>query len=611
MKKKSPGKMKLFFRFLKGSLPLFLLAILSVTVSILLSYVTPKIFGVTIDSVIGAEPFDLPAILIEKIEALGGRAFLIENLLWIAVASVVVVLLSSLASVTSTLTTRSAAEKMAEKLRKALYAHIQKLPYQWHTSVQTGDIIQRCTSDVDLIRRTVQMQIMECFRVFLMLIIGIVLLLQINVKLTLIALIFLPITLFYSFFFYARISKRFRSADEAEGTLTAKAQENFTGVRVVRAFGREAYEIANFNEKNDVLAKTWVNYSKISGLFWGVGDLFSGLQMLAVLVFSAFAVVNGEITVGQFLIFASYNSMLIWPVRNLGRILSEMSKMSVSLERLQEIFDAKIEEDAPDACEEPDLNGDIVFEHVTFGYGKEPVLKDVSFTIPHGSTFAILGGTASGKSTLVHLINRLYDLPPEQGKITINGHDIQKVRRTYLRKKVGLVLQESFLFSKTVAENVLSATPEKSLEDVREVARIANVDDAIMSFADQYDTILGERGVTLSGGQKQRVAIARTLIQKTPIIIFDDSLSAVDSETDAKIRRSLKENLHDATTILISHRITTLMHADRILVLDDGAVEDIGTHQELVAREGLYQRIFTLQSSIQSDLKGGPECETK
>lgn len=241
------------------------------------------------------------------------------------------------------------------------------------------------------------------------------------------------------------------------------------------------------------------------------------------------------------------------------------------------------------------MNGDIVFDHVSFAYADQPVLRDVSFTIPAGKTFAVLGGTGSGKSTIMHLLDRLYDLPPEQGCITIGGVDIAQISRPYLRRNIGIVLQEPFLFSRTIRENIAAVRPEATLEEVRRQAGTAHVDEAILSFADGYDTIIGERGVTLSGGQKQRVAIARTLMQDAPILIFDDSLSAVDAETDAEIRASLHQAKGSATVILVSHRITTLLQADVILVLQDGRVAECGSHEELMARHGLYREIYDLQ----------------
>ncbi len=395
--------------------------------------------------------------------------------------------------------------------------------------------------------------------------------------------------------FYKKISSRFQVADEAEGELTTCAQENLTGVRVVRAFGRERYEVDRFNRRNQRFSQLWIRLGKLLSIYWASGTLLTCLQVMVIILVGTVETVHGNMTLGAFLAFITYNEALAWPVRSLGRVLSDMSKAGVSLDRVGYILQAQEEQDVPEAQEA--TTGDIEFDHVSFGYEGQPVLRDVSFTIPAGSTFAILGGTGSGKSTLVHLLDRLYDLPEGQGTITIGGVDIRKMKRESLRRQIGLVLQEPFLFSQTIRENISATKPQATEEELRRAAAIACVDEAITEFPDGYETVVGERGVTLSGGQKQRVAIARMLVQQAPIMVFDDSLSAVDAQTDAKIRAALRESLDKSTVILISHRITTLMQADRILVLDGGRVADLGSHRELISRPGTYKDIYDIQMS--------------
>ena len=318
--------------------------------------------------------------------------------------------------------------------------------------------------------------------------------------------------------------------------------------------------------------------------------------MLMVILGSVFCV-NGTMTAGEFIAFISYNTMLTGPVRQLGRMISEMSKAGVSVDRLCYIMNSEAEKDKEDAVT-PDMHGDIEFKNVTFGYGEIPVLKDISFKIPAGTTFGILGSTGSGKSTLMYLLNRLYDLPEENGKITIGGVDVADMKGEWVRSHIGMVLQEPFLFSRTIGENIGITKTKYTLSEVREAAAIACVDNAVMEFTHGYDTIVGERGVTLSGGQKQRTAIARMLTQKTPIMVFDDSLSAVDADTDAKIRQALKKNLGDSTVILIAHRVTTLMQADCIMVMDKGEIVEIGTHDELMEKHGTYRHIYDMQMTL-------------
>ena len=335
---------------------------------------------------------------------------------------------------------------------------------------------------------------------------------------------------------------------------------------------------------------------RLLSVYWASGAFLTAAQVMAVIVAGTVEAVNGGLSLGDFQAFVIYNSAMAWPVRSLGRVLSDMSKAGVSLDRVGYILQAGEEKDGPQA-KAARLSGDIAFDHVTFGYEGQEVLQDVSFTIPWGSTFAILGGTGSGKSTLVHLLDRLYDLGEGQGRITIGGTDIRDISRGELRRQIGLVLQEPFLFSQTIRENIAATRPDAAEEELRACAQTACVDEAITELAEGWDTVVGERGVTLSGGQKQRVAIARMLLQNAPVMVFDDSLSAVDAETDARIRAALKQRMSDATVILISHRVTSLMQADRILVLDGGRVADVGSHAELISRPGIYREIYDIQMS--------------
>ena len=590
------SRMRLIAHFLRGSLRMFLVALVFSMLNTAFNALTPMIIRTTVDSVIGGEPYALPDWLIRFL-GLDGRTGVVSALLLAAAAVMIVSALSGVCNYVSRMQTAKGSETFIKSLRDRLYEHIQKLPFAWHTKHQTGEIIQRCTSDVEVVRNFVTLQLLEVFRTVFLIGLSMALMLSMNVKITLVALAFLPVIMGYSGFFYSRIARRFRTADEAEGELSGVVQENLTGVRVVRAFGREQFEIQRFDEKNNRFASLWVRLGRLLSAYWGIGDLITGLQILTVIVLGVMETVNGSITVGEFLALVSYNASLAWPVRGLGRILSEMSKAGVSIDRVGYILDADEEQDSADALEPP-LNGDIVFDHVRFAYEEQaPVLKDVSFTIPAGSTFAILGGAGSGKSTLMHLLDRLYDLPEEGGSITIGGVDIRQIRRSWLRRNIGMVLQEPFLFSRTIRENIAATRPGAEFADIRRAADVACVDGAIVDFAEGYDTIVGERGVTLSGGQKQRVAIARMLMQQAPVMIFDDSLSAVDAETDAQIRAALREHETGSTVILISHRITTLMQASRILVLDGGRVAQMGTHEELIAQEGIYKSIYDIQMS--------------
>ena len=574
-------KIQLILRYFKGAKRYFLAAVLASLITTVFNALTPQIFRFTIDSVL--EGNDYP--------------YLAEHLWIMALILVGVALFSGAAMYVSRYHTAKAGENFAKNMRDALFAHVQKLPMKWHDKHQTGDIIQRCTSDVEVIRNFVVTQLLEVFRTVFLVAVSFSVMVSMNVKLSLIVLLFVPLVVAYSGIFYRLIARRFTDADEAEGALSTVVQENATGVRVVRAFGREKFEMERFREKNDVFANLWIRLGTLSGLYWGVGDLITGLQVVTIIVLGAVEAVHGTITVGEFIAFASYNTTLVWPIRGLGRILSDMSKAGVSFERVDYIIRAA-EEAYQEENGEENTTFDIHFSHVNFAYEEgHPVLSNLNFSIPQGSTLGILGGTGSGKSTLVQLLNRLYELQEGQGEITLGGKNIREIPLEWLRNNIGIVLQEPFLYSRTIKENIAASVPDATMEEIRQAAKIACVDDTIMSFPDGYDTLVGERGVTLSGGQRQRVAIARMLLQKAPIMIFDDSLSAVDSQTDAKIRKALSESCKNATVILISHRITTLMGANQILVLNQGKIQEQGTHEELISEEGIYRQVYEIQMS--------------
>ena len=586
------GKAKLVVRYLRPVAWLFALGLLMSLFSQVFNALIPQIVRVTVDSVLGTEKPQLPAALAGALPIETLRADPAMALVWAAGAVVLFAVLRGFAIFGQRLFLARGSEGFVKGIRDELFSHIQRLPFAWHTAHQTGEMIQRCTSDVEVVRTFVCTQLVEVIRTVILVAVYLYAMFSMNVKLSLVSLAFIPVVALSSGLFYGRIAARFKVADEAEGELTTMVQENLTGVRVVRAFGRESFELGKFNEKNDRFSELWIKLGRVLAVYWASGTLLTCLQVMVILILGVVEAVRGELTLGGFLAFVSYNSTLAWPVRSLGRVLADMSKAGVSMDRVAYILRAEEERELPGAAEAP-MDGDIVFSHVSFGYEGQEVLRDVSFTVPAGSTFAILGGTGSGKSTLVHLLDRLYDLGEGQGEITIGGRDI----RGYLRRNIGLVLQEPFLFSRTIRENIAAPRPGAAEAEIRRAAAIACVDEAVTEFADGYDTLVGERGVTLSGGQKQRVAIARMLISGAPVMVFDDSLSAVDSETDAKIRAALRESLGRATVILISHRITTLMQAERILVLENGQVSDIGTHEELISRPGIYREIYDIQMS--------------
>lgn len=605
-KKKTQNNMKLLGRFLRGSRFLFAAAIISAVLSALADMINPQIIRMTIDNVLGGEKPTQPQLILDLVERAGGFAYLAEHLYIMALAIVAVAIIKAVSQYLFRVTNTMASETLVKTMRDTLFGHIERLPYAWHGKNRTGDIIQRCTSDIDTLKNFVSEQLTQVFRIVILLILSLVFMLRMDVQLTLIALSLMPFILIYSYVFSQKIEKGFEEADAAEGALSAMVQENLTGVRVVRAFGRERRERDRFDQQNDAYTNLWIRLARVMARYWASADILGSLQVMMVVIFGAVRCINGRLLAGEYVAFISYNAMLIWPIRMLGRMIAEMSKAGVSLDRIAYIMSA--EEEQPSAAGlTPPLNEEIEFDGVSFAYEDSPeMLHEISFRLPAGGTLGILGGTGSGKSTLMALLNKLYLLPEGGGTIRIGGVDIRDIDTDYLRRGIGMVLQEPFLFSRTLKENISITRPEMTIEEVREAARAACLDDTVTDFAKGYETFVGERGVTLSGGQKQRAAIARTLAQHTPIMIFDDSLSAVDTETDAKIRAALKSHFAGSTVILISHRITTLSQADTVLVLDKGRIEEMGAPDELKSAGGIYQRIYEIQTGAADPQKGGP-----
>ena len=592
----------------RAELDAFPLALIATIMMVIIGFLTPLLLSEIVDSILGSEPFTMPDFLMNPINDLGGRDFLRQNL-WIpALALILMNIVNGVYTFIKGRSSAIASENIARKLRNDLYRHLQHLPFAYHVKAQAGELIQRCTSDVDTIRRFLAVQVMEVVNTVLMVVIAMSILLPRSVPITLYSLILVPPLFVFATWFFKMVHKSFEVADEADGVLNAVLQENLSGVRVVRAFGQQEREVEKFDRVNNDLRKKNLRLNELLAIYWGGGDAISMTQTLLTLVVCIIYACNGWITVGTLIVFTSTLGMLLFPIRQLGRTLSDAGKAMVSMKRVQAILHEEAEPDEPNALK-PDLHGDIVFDHVSFAYPDDnvPVLRDVSFTIPAGKTAAVLGGTGSGKSTMMYLLQRLYT--PTSGKITIGGVDIQQIDRKYLRAHVGLILQEPFLYSKSIRENVGITAPEQEAERIEHAADIASASGFIAKADKGWETVVGERGVTLSGGQKQRIAIARTLLKDNNILIFDDSLSAVDTETDAQIRAALRHEQKDVTTLIISHRVTTLSQADLILVLENGQITQQGTHAELCSQPGLYQRINSIQNALEEELTQAKAAE--
>jgi ATP-binding cassette subfamily B protein len=529
------------------------------------------------------------------------------------------------------------------RLRNYLFDHIQRLPFTYHDHTQTGDLVQRCSSDVDTIQRFFADQAIGVGRILLLFIINFAALLSLNVKLAVLSLVTTPIVFIISIFFFRKIHQAYEAHQEQEGELSTRLQENLSGVRVVKAFARQPFEIDKFEESNQEQFKRGRTLLLMHASYWPIVETISGFQMLFIFFMGGLMAINGEITVGTYLAVAGLVIWIIWPMQNLGRLMVQTSMGLVSYTRIAEIITAT-EENLQDeagldqlgqaeatppvstngAAAQPNghyanghnqspngykngpavaIKGAVEFKNVSFEYNdKRAVLKDISFRVEPGQTVAIMGPTGSGKSSLVNLLPRFYDATA--GTILLDGLPLDHYRIHVLRKQIGIVEQEPFLFSRTIGENIAYGVDrEVSAEEIEVVARAAAIHEVIVSFPKAYETLVGERGVTLSGGQKQRLCIARTLLKNPPILIFDDAVSAVDTETETHIHAALEHLRQGRTTFVIAHRMQTVMRADKILVLDKGRIVQQGSHPELLAQPGIYQRTYQLQAQIERELE--------
>lgn len=571
-----------------------ILAFLILIGELLLSFVTPLVLSVTIDSVLGGQPLNTPWYFAWLIELCGGLGYIREHIAIMAVMIVAMAALSGLLSILRPCLTNSAAFQITKALRNRFYSHVQKLPFSYHASAQTGDLIQRATSDIDMVQRFLSNVLLEFLRTVFLVGVGFFLMASLNFPLTLVSFALVPVIVADSLWFIKRIDKHVECFEVQESKVFTVIQENLTGARVVRAFGREKYELDKMVGENEKLRKEQISFNTELAHLWLSLDILSGLQIALVTIIGVVFTVRGQITLGQYTAFLSYVSIFLMPISNFGRVLGSVSRTQIAVGRIEEIM-AVPEEDMVLEGLTPPLNGDIHFDNVCFSYDKTPVLDHLNVTIRSGETVAILGGTGSGKSTLIQLLQRLYD--PDSGNITIGGIDIRSMEKHHLRDRIGIVMQEPYLYSKTIGQNIGIKSAAPDLEEIQRAAKIACVHDDICAFDQGYDTVIGERGVTLSGGQKQRVAIARAILGDSDILIFDDALSAVDTRTDQSIRAALKQRRKGVTTIIISHRISTLMEADRIFVLSGGKVAEQGTHRDLLQNpHGMYRRVYDIQT---------------
>ncbi len=565
-------------------------------------YLVPLVPSAVLDGVLAERSSTSAPLIAQIVRAAGGREVLRANL-WIAAA--LMTGFTALAGLFTYLRGRwssMAAEGIISRLRDRLYDQLQHLPCSYFDTAATGDLVQRCTSDVETLRQFLISQVVEIGRAVLMMLVPLPLMLAIDWRMTGLSVILIPPIVAFSTVFFWRVRNRFEQVDQAEGRLTATLQENLTGIRVVRAFARQDFEIRKFGKRNAEHRDLDNRLYQILATFWSVSDLLCISQMGIVTIGGGRWLAEGSLGVGSFFFFLTAVSMFIWPVRMMGRILTELGKATVAIGRIQEIL-GHPRESVPAARlslarHAGSARGEIVFRNVTFAHRADSAALDgVSFRVPSGGTLALLGPSGSGKSTIVNLLLRLYD--PAHGVIEIDGQDIAGVDRKDVRRQISVVMQEPFLYSKTVRENLAVGRASATHDEIVQAAAAACVHHTVLELAHGYDTLVGERGITLSGGQRQRVALARALLKEPAILILDDALSAVDTETEAEILEALAERRGRCTTIVIAHRLSTLMAADEILVLDQGRIVQRGAHDRLKDEPGIYRRVWNIQNMME------------
>ncbi len=603
-------RMTSLWRLLRGNRLRYGAAIAATVIATLFMFILPRIFQGAIDFAIDGKELDSPSFVRDLVAWMGPQDYWGRNL-WIpAISILALTCLSGLFTYLHGWLAASASESAAKSLRERLYDHLQHLPCRYYDHTPTGDLVQRCSSDVETVRMFLAVQISEIGRSGILLGVGLMFMLPISPIMTLMSTVFLPVIATFSVMFFLRVKKTFKKSDEAEGKMTAMLQENLTCIRVVRAFARQDFETRRFAEKNATYRQRWFSLIKLLAIFWPVSTLLCISQIALVLTFGSYMVMRGDLTVGMLFAFLAYVNLFLWPIRRIGRVLSETGKAIVSLGRIEEILDQPREDDpAPTPAEQTEpvvaparSEGRIEFRGLTFGHVKNTnVLCDVSFLIEPGRTLAIMGPSGSGKSTIVNLLLRLYDY--DQGEILLDGVELHRLDRKYIRSQIGSVLQEPFLYSRTLRDNIKIGHSSAGDEQLQHAVDTACLQESISRFEDGYETLVGERGVTLSGGQRQRVALARAILRDPPILVLDDALSSVDTRTERMIIDAIRSRSGRCTTLVIAHRISTLMHADRILVLEDGQINQSGSHRELVARDGLYRRLWRIQFFLEEDLK--------
>ncbi|MBK8550730.1 MAG: ABC transporter ATP-binding protein [Ignavibacteria bacterium] len=526
-------------------------------------------------------------------------------LISLGIILLVISLLRGMFSFSANAITASSTEKATKNLRDRLFSHIQALPIAYHSKTPTGELIQRCTGDVETIRKFASMQVVEVVRLSALFVGAFIMMASIDLTYAFVSIVFVPVILLGSIYYFKKESVIWNEHEKEQDKLSIIVQENLSGIRVVKAFAKENFEIDKFTKQNEEKKKWGLKLVKLNRIYWPTSDVLVHTQIALSIFFGGYLTLHNQLSIGEYTAFYSYSMFVTWPMRRIGQIVSEMGMATIAMKRLFSILDTEQEDYSGKKFEGNKLDGNIEFKDVSFKYEeseKHRVLNNISFKVKAGEKIALLGPTGAGKTTIISLLMRFFE--SDSGDILIDGKKIQSYSKEYLRSRFGVVLQKPFLFSTTIKDNIAYANPDSHIDEVIEASRAAKIHDIIEEvFPDSYETILGEKGVTLSGGQKQRVTIARTLLKDPDILIFDDSTSAVDSETEFEIQKALRKIIKGKTTFIIAHRLTSIQDCDRIIVLDKGNIIEEGTHEELLMHNGFYKKIYDIQVSVEDEIR--------
>ncbi len=587
----------------------YLSSALLLILSILFRSFEPKILQIAIDQVIAliapevqADPGDIDLVARALLQVL--PEIKMENFgLLLSLLAIMYVLTSILRGgllFASNAINAWSAEHLTKNVRNRLFAHIQHLPLNYFTTITRGELIQRSTGDVDTVKNFIKGQVIALIRILAIFGFAFALIAMMSWQYALICMSVAPFMVITSYFFFKKEKKVWREHEKEQDLLNNMVQENLNGIRTVIAYANEEHEQSRFEEQNRKKREIGLRHNRLHMSFWPFSDFLGFLQVSVSIIAGGYFTMIGSITIGQLLASYTYIGMVAWPLRNLGRVLSEMGMAQVALERLSEILNAKAEVDTGITPEK--VKGSIRFEGVTFGYKNDDIyaLQNVSFEIKSGEKVAIVGPTGAGKSSLIKLLLRLYE--PNEGQILLDGKPLSTYKCSYLRKRIGMAHQKPFLFSTSIRNNIAYGKPRSPLEKILKAAKIAQFSEINGVFPEGYETLVGEKGVTLSGGQKQRVALARTLLPEPDVLILDDITSAVDTDTEQAMFDALKDEMRSRTTLILSHRITSIQQADKVLVFDNGKLVQEGSPTELEKQEGYYREIHEIQSAVEEQI---------